>query len=79
MACVCGTLVTRLLFITANHSDYNCLYGGEGARKLKSQFKQARKHKKAIIFIDEVRHHTATKTVCVCTADMLYSVCMCFT
>jgi ATPase family associated with various cellular activities (AAA) len=47
---LCNTLPHLLCF----RSDYNCVYAGQGAQKMKRQFKQARKHKKAIIFIDEV-------------------------
>jgi hypothetical protein len=68
-ACVCHS-VTKSFLITVNHSDYNCLYAGQGAQKLKNQFKQARKHKKAIIFIYEVRVHYNHCMRCICYISM---------
>ena len=46
-------MLIRLCF--ASCSDYNAMYAGQGVDLIKQQFAAARKHKRAIIFIDEVR------------------------
>ena len=41
-------------FIESTGADYNGEYAGRGVKLVKEQFEMARKHKKAIIFIDEL-------------------------
>lgn len=41
-------------FFSAHGSDFNEIYVGVGARRIRELFKQAAKHKPAIIFIDEI-------------------------
>jgi SpoVK/Ycf46/Vps4 family AAA+-type ATPase len=71
MLCLHVTFCNTLVTTTVNHSDYNCVYVGEGAKKLKSQFNQARKHKKAIIFIDEVSlYRILMRKCCMCCSGV---------
>jgi hypothetical protein len=50
-------------FLYSCGSDYNGMYAGQGVALIKQQFAAARKHKRAIIFIDEVIYEVLCTSV----------------
>jgi len=55
----------KLPFITASGSDFNEIFVGLGAARVKKLFRKARKHKPCIVFIDEIdalAHKRSTHT-----------------
>jgi ATPase family associated with various cellular activities (AAA) len=58
--CCCVQLLDYYAIHMSHCSDYNAMWAGRGQGMMKDLFKQARKHKKAVIFIDEVSASTYT-------------------